>query len=159
MTRKESIRQQILADHAESLAVLKRLTPKQWAAPVPSDEGAPWTARDVLAHLAVSEGGQLGQVTRLLAGEQTVPPDFDLNRFNRGSVKKRADKSVDELLAEIESAHAQVLAALDAVAEADLDKTGRHARGDIITVAEFFTRITAHRREHAHQLKQALGVH
>lgn len=158
MSRKELIRQQILADHAESLAILKSLTAEQWAMPVPSDEDAPWTARDVLAHLAVSEGGQLGQITRLLAGEQTVPPDFDLNRFNRGSVRKRADKSVAELLAEIEAAHAQVLAKLDEVAEADLDKTGRHARGDTITVEEFFTRITAHRRQHTDQLKQALGV-
>jgi hypothetical protein len=159
MSRKDMLRQQILADHTESLAVLKSLTPEQWAMPVPSDEGAQWTARDVLAHLAVSEGGQLGQVTRLLAGEQTVPPDFDLNRFNRGSIKKRADRTVEEMLAEIETVHAQVLAALDAVAEADLDKAGRHARGDTLTVAEFFTRITAHRRDHTNQLKQALGVH
>jgi hypothetical protein len=158
MSRKESIRRQILADHTESMAVLKSLTPEQWVMPVPSDADALWTARDVLAHLAVSEGGQLGQITRLLAGEQTVPPDFDLNRFNRGSVRKRADKSVEELLAEIETAHAQVLAALEAVAESDLDKTGRHARGDTITVEEFFTRITAHRRDHTDQLKQALGV-
>lgn len=159
MSRKEALRQQILTDHAESLAVLKSLTTEQWAAPVPSDEGAQWTARDVLAHLAVSEGGQLGQVMRLLAGEQTVPSDFDLHRFNRGSVKKRAEKTVEELLAEIEATHTQVLAALDAVAEGDFDKAGRHARGDTITVAEFFTRITTHRRDHVEQLKQALGVH
>jgi len=50
-----------------------------------------------------------------------------------------------------------VLAALDTVTEADLDKTGRHARGDIITVEEFFTRITDHRRRHAEELQHAVA--
>jgi hypothetical protein len=111
----------------------------------------------VLAHLAVSEGGQLGQITRCLAGQMTVPDDFDLNRFNRGSVRKQADKSTADLLREIEKMHAQVLTTLDTVAEADLDKTGRHARGDTLTVEQFFRRITEHRREHAEALQRTLA--
>lgn len=157
-TRKDALRRQITADHAVSLAILKALTPEQWTQPVPSDEGAAWTARDVLAHLAVSESGQLGQITRCLAGEVTVPDDFDLNRFNRGSVKKRADKTPADLIAEIEAAHAQVLAQLDHTAEADLDKTGRHARGDTLTVEQFFLRITEHRLGHARELQRGLSA-
>lgn len=156
--RKDALRQKIMADHAASLAILKPIAPEQWARPVPSDEGAAWTARDVLAHLAVSESGQLGQITRCLAGEVTVPDDFDLNRFNRGSVKKRADKTIDDLLAEIEAGHAQVLAQLDKTAEADLDKTGRHARGDTLTIEQFFHRITEHRLAHSQELQRALAA-
>ncbi len=154
--RKARIRETIEADHAASLSILKGLTDLEWEQPVPSDEGFGWKARDVLAHLAVSEGGQLGQLTRCVAGQVTVPDDFDLARFNRRSVQKQADKPVAALLADIERGHAEVLKTLAAVGEADLDKSGRHARGDVITVEQFFTRITEHRREHAEQLQRAL---
>lgn len=157
-SRKDSIRQTVLADHAACMAILNRFTPEQWEQLVPSEEDAPWKARDVLAHIAVSEGGQLGQLQRCVKGEVTVPEDFDLRRFNRRSVQKQADRAVADMLNEIETGHAQVLAALDAVAEADLDKKGRHARGDILTVEEFFTRITDHRRQHAEELKRALSA-
>jgi len=156
-SRKDTIRQQILADHAKGMAIFNTLTPEQWLKPVPSDEGAQWLARDVLAHLAVSEGGQLGQLTRCVAGEVTVPDDFDLARFNRRSAQKQTDKSIADMLKEIETAHVQVLATLDTIAEADLDKRGRHARGDVLSVEQFFIRITEHRREHAEQVQQAVG--
>lgn len=154
--RKARILERIEADHAASLAILNDLTELEWDKPVPSDEGFDWKGRDVLAHLAVSEGGQLGQLTRCVAGEMTVPDDFDLARFNRRSVQKQADKPVPALLADIERGHAEVLKTLQAVSEADLDKSGRHARGDVITVEQFFVRITEHRREHAEQLQRAV---
>jgi hypothetical protein len=154
--RKSRLKDIIQADHEASLAIFRSLSEAEWQAPVPSEEAAPWTARDVLAHLAVSEGGQLGQITRLVSGGITVPDDFDLARFNRRSVQKQADRSVPDLLAQIERDHEEVLRALDAVPEADLDKTGRHARGDTLTVEQFFHRITEHRREHAQELQRAI---
>jgi hypothetical protein len=156
--RKARLRETIESDHAAAMAILRRITPQQWDQPAPSDEGAAWKARDVLAHLAVSEGGQLGQITRCVKGEVTVPDDFDLHRFNRRSVQKQAERSVDELLNDIETGHQQVLAALEALPETDLDKTGRHARGDTLTVEQFFHRITEHRRLHAQELAQTIGL-
>jgi len=156
-SRKDTIRNRITIDHAACMAILNGLTPEQWQKPVPSDEGAQWTAKDVLAHLAVSEGGHVGQIARCVAGEVAVPDDFDLTRFNRRSVQKQTDKTVADLLKEIETAHAQILAKLDEVAGADLDRTGRHARGDVITAEQFFIRCTEHRRTHAEGLKKAVG--
>ena len=158
MSRKDSIRQRITADHAACIALLNSFAPEQWEMPAPSDEGAQWKARDVLAHLAVSEGGQLGQIERCLKGEAPVPDDFDITRFNRRSVQKQAEKSVADFLNMIETGHAQVLARLDTVAEADFDKAGRHARGDVITVEQFFIRTTEHRLQHATELKKALST-
>ncbi len=155
-SRKDTLRQTIEADHATGLAILKSFTAEQWDMPAPSEEDAPWKARDVLAHIAASEPGQLGQITRCLAGEVTVPDDFDLRRFNRRSVQKQAEKTPAQMLEEIETGHAQVLATLETVAEADFDKTGRHARGDILTIEQFFIRITEHRRQHAEELQKAL---
>lgn len=157
-SRQESIRQRLTADHAVCMAILNSLTEAQWPTPVPSDEGAQWTARDVLAHLAVSEGGQHGQIVRCLKGEEPVPADFDLTRFNRRSVQKQADKSIADLLNDIESGHAQILATLATItADADFDKSGRHARGDVITVEQMFIRATQHRRAHAEEIQRALA--
>jgi hypothetical protein len=156
-SRQESIRQKMNADHAASLALLQSFTDAQWATPVPSEEEAPWTAKDVLIHLAVSEAGILTPITRYLNGEPGVPADFDLSRYNRSSVKKRADKTVPELLTEIEAAHAALLAKLETLSEADLDKTGRHARGDTLTIEGFFLRTSEHRLLHAQELQKAVG--
>jgi hypothetical protein len=155
--RKQKLRETIEADHAASMGILNALTEEQWQLPVPSETDAPWTARDVLAHLAVSEGGQLGQITRCISGQVTVPDDFDVHRFNKRSVQKQADRTVQDMLSEIETVHAQILTTLDVVPESDLDKTGRHARGDNLTVEQFFHRITEHRRQHAEALRTALG--
>ena len=156
--RKDKLRQTIQADDAASLVLFDRLTPEQWEMPVPSDEGALWKARDVLAHVAVSESGQLTVIKRVLSGEGGVPNDFDLNRYNRRSAQKQAERTVPELLASIRQDHAQVLAMLDTVSDADLDQTGRHARGDTLTVEQFFHRITEHRRQHAEELAHSLGL-
>ncbi len=156
--RKDKLRQTIQADNAASLAIFKRLTADQWERPVPSDEGADWKARDVLNHAAISESGQLVVIQRLLAGQGGVPEDFDINRYNRRSVQKQAERTVEEMLAAIARDHAQVLAALEGVSEADLDKIGRHARGDTLSVAQFFNRITEHRRQHAQELAKNLGL-
>ncbi len=154
--RKNKLRETILADHAVGLAIFNSFSDAEWKAGAPSEDDAPWTARDVLAHVAASEGGQLGQITRLVAGGITVPDDFDLARFNRRSVQKQADKTVPALLEQIAAGHAEVLSTLENLDEAALDKTGRHARGDVLTVEQFFFRITEHRRQHAEELQRAL---
>jgi hypothetical protein len=87
-----------------------------------------------------------------------VPDDFDLNRFNRRSVQKQAEASEADLLSLLEHDYAKVLSTLETVPEADLDKMGRHARGDTLTVEQFFHRVTEHRRQHAEQVAQALGL-
>ena len=156
--RKDKLRQIIESDDAASMAIFKRLSPEKWSQPVPSDEGAQWQARDVLNHVAISEGGQLAVIQRVLAGQGGVADDFDINRFNRRSVQKQAERSIDDMLASIEQAHAQVLSVLEAVSDADLDKSGRHARGDTLTIEQFFHRITEHRRQHAEALASHLGL-
>jgi hypothetical protein len=49
-----------------------------------------------------------------------------------------------------------LLALLDEVAEADLDKHGKHGRGDVISLKQLFYRIGEHEAEHTEQIKQAL---
>jgi DinB superfamily len=157
MSRKDDIRASMEANNTASLAILKSFTPEQWQTPVPSEEEAPWTAKDVLIHVTLSEGGHVGQIARAASGQEAVPADFDLNRYNRRSVQKNAEKTVDDLLADLQTNYSQLVAKLDEVSEADLDKTSRHARGDTLTVEGFFRRCSEHRLEHAQQLQKAVS--
>jgi hypothetical protein len=139
------------------MQVLAALTEADWRKPVYSSEAGHWTVHDVLAHLADSERGQIGQIRRLVAGERTVPDNFDLARWNRRVVEKRASQPTGELLGEILGAYADLAQLLADLDEADLDKVGRHSRGDLLSVEDFFRRIADHRAQHAQELRAALG--
>jgi hypothetical protein len=116
-----------------------------------------WTVREVLGHLADSERGLLGQVTRLVAGEMTVPEDFDLARWNRGAVRKRAGMQVPELIEQIETAFQEALRFLGDLDESALDLEGRHSSGKIMNAEGFLRRMADHRSEHVADIQAALG--
>ena len=155
--RKSRILQAVEKDHALSWAILSSIPAEGWARRVYSEEGADWTVRDLVAHLADSEGGQMGQLQRLLRGGQTLPPDFDLQRWNRSAVAKRAGRAPEEHLSEILAAYHSGQTLLEGATEGDLDRVGRHARGDDLTVEAFFLRIASHRLQHAREIQQAMA--
>jgi hypothetical protein len=106
--------------------------------------------------MADAERGLLGQARRLRAGEETVPADFDLNRWNRGVVRRRASLSVSALLQEILQGHAEVLAFVETMEDIHRDLSGRHSSGKVMNMEEFLRRIGDHRAEHTADLRAAL---
>lgn len=155
MTRLTQLHHHLAEEFDQAHAIFSTLSAEQWNAPVPSDAEAPWTARDALAHVLVSDTGQFTLAQRIAAGGEGAPADFDLNRYNRSSVKKRADTPPAQLLADLAANHAAILAWLATLNEADLDKTGRHAAGDVLTVEGFLRRLSAHRLAHAREMQAA----
>jgi len=155
--RRTALLQHVVNKNAETVPTLASLSDAELAVQVYSDEDAQWTVRDLLAHLADAETGQLGQVRRLLEGGRTVPDDFDVHRWNRRVVQKRAGQSATELVAEILTAHSELLALLAQLGDADLDKAGRHSLGDELTVEGYFRRIADHRAQHVAEIRAALG--
>lgn len=155
--RKDTIRRYLVSAHEETWPVLSSLQPADLTAPVYGDGDSLWTVRELLGHLADSERGLLGQVSRLVAGEATVPEDFDLNRWNRSAVRKRAGLQVPELLKQISSAFQEALDFLDRVDEPSLDLQGRHASGRILSGEGFLRRMADHRQEHVADIRKALG--
>ncbi len=151
-----SIKQRMQQLHQESWPVLRDLTQDDLPRPVYSHEAEDWTVRDVLAHLADSERGILGQVQRLVAGEITVPEDFDLERWNRSAVRKRAEVDPGKLLQAIDVAYQEALSFLDQLDDQSLDLQGRHASGDILSAEGFFLRMANHRAQHAADIRSAL---
>ena len=155
--RKQAIRDYLQAGHARTWPVLTSLKPQDLAASVYGEGETLWTVRELLSHLADSERGLLGQVTRLVAGVVTVPEDFDLTRWNRGAVRKRAGMQVPDLLQQIETAFQEALGFLDGLDEGKLDLEGRHSSGKVMNAEGFLRRMADHRSEHVADIQVALG--
>ncbi len=154
--RKAALRAHLEQRHADTWPVLQGLTAEDMQVTVYSEGEQTWTVKDVVAHLADGERGNLGQVQRLVAGQQTVPEDFDLDRWNRSAVRKRAAAEPPELLESIESAYQQALTFLDDLDEAELDKEGLHSSLVTLTAEGFLRRMVDHRAQHVADIQQAL---
>ena len=154
--RKEALRSHMELQHAASWAVLEGLKESDMSVEVYSAVEGIWTVKDLIGHLADGERGNLGQAQRLVAGEQTVPPDFDLDRWNRGAVRKAAHRSLADLLRLIADSYSSALTFVESLDEIDLDKVGLHAGGDMLTTEEFLRRMVDHRLEHVTDIQAAL---
>ena len=154
--RKKAIEAYLRHAHQATWPILAEIPESARATPV-YGEGGPWTVRDVVAHLADAETGLLGQVQRLLAGKVTVPPDFDLNRWNRSAVRRSQGRPFEDLIEEIRRSHLEAVNTLQLCSEDGLDLQGRHSSGETLTAEGFFRRMADHRREHTHDVQQALA--
>lgn len=154
-----------LDDYRAHLADARRLledtmgvmTPEQWEMPVQAD-GEQWTARQLIIHLSTAEPGLLVQMQRTVAGEQTIPDDFDLNRWNNSRVRKGADLTPADLQARLAENRAQVLAFMDTLSEADMGKEGRHPLFGMLTIAAYLQLIGDHELLHTGEIRAALGL-
>ena len=113
--------------------------------------------KQLLAHIAASESGQIKTAQAIAAGQPTVPDDFDLNRYNNRQVEKNKDRQPPEILFGMAESRQKLLAFLDEVPEDALDKRGKHARGDVISLEQLFLRISDHEAEHTAEIETALG--
>jgi hypothetical protein len=133
--------------HAQSWPHIVRLAEQAGAVLVyPGDPG--WTVRELLAHLAEAERGMLGQAQRIVRGERSLPEGFDLARWNRRAVEKRSGASTADLLADIEKAHRDWLAFVEGLDDTALDRQGRTAEGELLTVEAFARHAAEHRMDH-----------
>jgi hypothetical protein len=154
--RTELIRIHLVSRHGESWEVLQAIGPDQEGVQVYSHGGEEWTVRDVLAHLADSETGLQLQIRRISEGEDGVPADFDLARWNRSAVRRRVERSLDELRGEVLQAHKQALDLLDALDADSLDLRGFVSTGEVLSVQDLFLRLGDHRLEHASDIRRAI---
>jgi hypothetical protein len=155
--RTDELRSHMENRHAETWPFLQELQESDMPVEVYSSEEGSWTVKDLLGHLADGERGNFSQAERLVAGEQTVPEDFDLDRWNRGAVRRAANTSPADLLEVVAESYSSALAFLDKLDESDLDKVGRHSTGEMLTVEGFLRRMVNHRLEHVTDIKSALG--
>ena len=154
--RKHLIRDHLSHTREELLEVIGQMRPSDWEQPVQAVEGG-WKVKQVLLHVATSESGQLAAGKAIAAGQPTVPDDFDLNRYNRRQLEKNQDKQPPEILFGMAESRQKLLAFLGEVSAEDLDRRGKHGRGDVLSLEQLFYRIGEHEAEHTAEIKQALG--
>jgi uncharacterized protein (TIGR03083 family) len=129
-------------------------TPSTWAGPSPNDG---WSALDTLAHLVAAEEGMCARIGRALAGDGALPPDFDLDRWNRRQVEKRRGLGPDELMAGFVAARAATLRLLDSLSDDQLTLAVEHPANRQATVGWVFDRIAQHQLAHADDIRRTLG--
>jgi hypothetical protein len=131
---------------------------ERWDKQVYSD-GAAWTVRQLLTHLAISDRGQTNVVAGIAEGREVVPLDFDLERYNQRSVEKRADMTVEQARTELAASREQLNAWLDTTDDAVLEMQGRHASLQILPVERILLEMMAgHERNHANDIARVLGI-
>jgi uncharacterized damage-inducible protein DinB len=154
--RKHLIHDHLNHTREELLEVIGQLQPADWDRPVQAAEGG-WTVKQVLLHVATSENGQINTAKAIAAGQPTVPDDFDLDRYNRRQLEKNQARQPPEILFGMAESRQKLLAFLETVSAEDLDKRGKHGRGDVISLEQLFYRIGEHEAEHTAEIKKALG--
>jgi hypothetical protein len=156
MSRQESILKQLEKSHTQLTEYLGRLSPADWERPI-QDEDQRWTTRQMLIHLVDSQKGMTGQMMRINQGEEAIPPDFDLDRWNKRTVEKNAERTVDDLLAQLQSDYTKLTAFVTSLSDADLDKRGRHSSLVVMSLEEIARLIASHEAEHLQLIMNKLG--
>ncbi len=145
---------------ADARAYLNRVLDgvgNRWETQVYQD-GAAWNARQLLTHLAISDNGQTNTVMALAEGHELIPPDFDLERYNKRSVEKRADLLPEQARQQLAETRAKLDAWLENLPESALSMKGRHGSLRTLTIAEFLRVMADHERGHAGDIARVLAI-
>jgi hypothetical protein len=111
-------------------------------------EDGRWSARMTLAHVGSAQWSHLEVARCLVAGQPLELPNFDLDAWNAAQVTKRADWSVAQVLADLEAAHLETLAFLDALDAKNLAITGLHPALGEVSVGQVLRIIALHDNLH-----------
>jgi hypothetical protein len=120
-------------------------------------DGAQWTLRELAVHLALADKGHNGMVMHYAEGKEFIPADYDLERYNRGSVRKQADMTVADARAAMQASREALLAWMNTVDDSVLDKKGRHATLKIMTISEILDVMAWHEASHAADIRAHLA--
>ncbi len=105
-----------------------------------------WSAREIMVHIAHRESGEFGYGINQVLPE--LPAQYNLQAYEtRGAIV--------ELL---ESVHAQTVAYLDQLADADLNRVIETAWGDRNRLIEMLGHLIEHEIHHRGELSLILGI-
>ncbi|MHA2365128.1 MAG: DinB family protein [Candidatus Hodarchaeales archaeon] len=115
-----------------------------------------WTILEVIKHLKASEQGMLRLMQGIKGGGEGVPLNFDLNRYNKSQVNKLENKSLNDVIKDMETNRIDLREFLTNLNEEDFAKKGRHATMKILTTEETFNLIANHEMNHLEKIKEAI---
>jgi hypothetical protein len=140
----------------DSIAFFKSLTAEELTAQVYQD-GAKWTARQVLAHFITVERSMLWLFKNIASGGSGSPEDFDIERFNRTQTSKLDGLTLDELISQFKAVREDTISLVRELSEDDLDREGLHAFHGHGKLERFIRWAYEHTRIHENEIRQALG--
>jgi hypothetical protein len=153
--------QQLKAQLERTRAVLNAVfdqVGERWQTQVYS-EGAQWTAHQLAIHISLASSGMALQAIKISQGEKGVSEDFDLEKYNRSSVEKRKDKTIEEIRHTLTNDRAKLVEWLDSVQDDNiLNNIGRHASGNMLSVEQFIQVIADHEETHARDIAKVLAI-
>src|SRR5690606_22106037 len=117
-----------------------------------------WNVRQVLIHLSEADRGHNFQAMNYAEGKEAIPPDFDVQRYNAHTTEKYASKKVEEARADLAKNRQALVNWLADVEEEKLDREGRHASGNNMTVRNKLHIQAIHEQTHAREIAAALGI-
>ncbi len=151
--RKTRLKVKMTEARQELVEVFNSFTPDNMNLPT-SNEG--WSAYDVACHIAGAEGGMEVIAQRTLLGQPSMVEGFDIHRFNTGGIRKRKEKAVPELLAELDQSRVRMLALLESTTDEQLSLPVEHPTVGKIDLYGLFVVIYRHERQHAAEIKEAI---
>ena len=159
MNRKDQLKQRLTHQREALHDLLTNLSEDAWKTAVfPDDTQAdpPWTVTDLVGHLADAEQNMTRLMAQIQAGGEGVPADFDINRWNSGRAVKNKDKSISQRLDDLAASRAALFTFIDSLADEDLEKAGRHANGQIMTIDQICVVVAGHDKLHMRDIQKAV---
>lgn len=130
---------------------------ERWETRVYSD-GLQWTVRQLVAHLADAEKGHLNMAMGAVEGKDTIPEDFDIERYNASRTRKNAEKTVEESRESLAASREALNEWLFTLSAEQLNRKGRHATLRMMTVEQILRTNALHERMHTNDLITALEI-
>ena len=139
----------------DCVVYFKSLSPHELGIQVYQD-GAQWTAQQVLAHFITIERSMQWLFKDILAGGPGSPEGFDVERFNSTQPKKLDGKTIDALIAQFKSVRNETISIVRSMSDADFDREGRHAFHGHGKLDRFITWAYEHVELHLEDLRKRL---
>lgn len=151
--RKGRIVERLTSGQEALLAAVALLDDDALQRPVWTD-GGHWTARQLIAHVVYAEDSMRSLIAATLAGTAPQPnPDFDIDRFNEGRLRRAEGAALADLLDHLAESREATLDLLNQVSDDDLDRPAYHPVVKETTVEGIFRVIGFHARMHAKELR------
>lgn len=155
MDRQTEIMEELTSGLDNSIRFFQSLTPQQLALEV-YQEGARWTAKQVVAHFVTIERSMQKLFENILSGGPGAPADFDVNRYNKSMVAKLEGLSLDELIAQFKEVRRKTIDIVARMSDSDFDREGFHAFHGHGRLERFIRWAYEHARLHEEDIRNAL---
>ncbi len=153
-------RKEIVAELEEGLersaAFFASLSPDELSRRIYQD-GAKWTAQQVVAHFITIERSMHWLFENILSGGEGSPEDFDVDRYNATQTRKFDGVPLNELIDQLRNVRRKTITIVSDMSESDLDREGRHAFHGHGRLERFIRWAYEHARMHEDDIREALN--